>query len=110
MFQMQSNATISLLADQELPQFKLDQNSFSKILRKAFASFLATNKIDIKLKLLFGEYIMIDDKKYQIIELILKSPSRNREYDDEMMTLINQTHINSILRYDTIRFQIPLMI
>lgn len=109
MFQMQSNATISLLADQELPQFKLDQNSFSKILRKTFTSFVTTDKIDIKLKLLFGEYIMINDKKYQIIELIVKAPSRNSEYDDEIMTMINQTHITSIFKYDTIKLQIPLM-
>jgi nitrogen-specific signal transduction histidine kinase len=109
MFQMQSSAKISLLADQELPEFKLDQNNFSKILRKAFSSFLTVESIDIKLKLLFGEYIVIDNKKYQIIELILKASNRNNAGDDDMMLLTSQTHIASILKQDSIRFQIPLM-
>lgn len=110
MFQMQSNATISLFADQELPPFKLDQNNFSKILRKILVSFVNVKEIDIKLKLLFGEYIMIENKKYQIIELILKALNRNSDNDNELVELLNNTYISSIIKDDLIKLQIPLMI
>jgi len=110
LFQLESNAAISLFVDQELPAFKLDQNHFSKMLRKALSSFVNSPSLNVVLKLIVGEYILIDDKKHQIIELILKAPKRAFDYDEEIDRLANQTHISSSLKSEIIKFQIPLII
>ena len=110
LFQLESSAVISLFVDQDLPVFKLDQNHFSKMLRKALNAFRKSSTLNVELKLLFGEYMLIDDKKYQIIELILKSPERSIDYDIEISQLTNTTHIVSHLKPEIIKFQIPLMV
>jgi hypothetical protein len=110
LFQLESNANISLFVDQELPAFKLDQNYFSIMLRKALSSFVNSPSLNVILKLVVGEYILIDDKKHQMIELILKAPNRTVDYDEEINQLANQTHIASSLKLETIKFQIPLII
>ncbi|MDY0195263.1 MAG: hypothetical protein WC253_02550 [Sulfurovaceae bacterium] len=110
LFQLESNAAISLFVDQELPLFKLDQNYFSIMLRKALSSFVNSPSLNVVLKLIVGEYILIDDKKHQIIELILKAPERTIDHDGEIKQLANQTHITSSLKSEMIKFQIPLII
>jgi hypothetical protein len=62
------------------------------------------------LKLIVGEYILIDDKKHQIIELILKAPKRTIDNDEEINQLANQTHVTLSLKPEMIKFQIPLII
>ncbi|MDD5406205.1 MAG: hypothetical protein PHE73_04585 [Sulfurovaceae bacterium] len=110
LFQLESSAAISLFVDQELPTFKLDQNHFSKMLRKALSTFIDSPSLNIILKLIVGEYILINDKKHQIIELILKAPKRKIDFDDEINQLANQTHITASLKPETIKFQIPLIV
>jgi len=110
LFQLESDASISLFVDQELPLFKLDQNYFSIMLRKALSSFINSPSLNVILKLIVGEYILIDDKKHQIIELILKAPKRTIDNDEEINQLANQTHVTLSLKPEMIKFQIPLII
>ncbi len=110
LFQLESDASISLFVDQELPLFKLDQNYFSIMLRKALSSFINSPSLNVILKLIVGEYILIDDKKHQIIELILKAPKRTIDNDEEINQLANQTHVTLSLKSEMIKFQIPLII
>ena len=60
LFQAENNNPLKLLTDQDLPLFKIDQNNFSKLLRKVFHSFRSSDSIDITLKLLIGQHIVIN--------------------------------------------------
>ena len=67
LFKLQNENDLTLLVDQDLPPFKLDQNQFSKLIRKVLNSFRSSDSIAISLKLLIGEYVIIDDKKEHLI-------------------------------------------
>ena len=109
LFRIKNTNPLTLLTDQDLPPFKIDQNSFSKILRKIFDTFRASDSIDISLKLLFGQHVIIDDKKESIIELAIKANGRYVESDDEILTLASQNHIRCFLKEHSIKLEIPLL-
>lgn len=110
LFEMQSSAKLSLFVDQDLPMFKIDQNSFSKILRKMLEAFIKSQSLSIDLKLLFGEYIVLGDTKYQMLELILKSQKRDTSNDDEIMQIIEQTCLTCQIKKDTFKLQMPIIL
>lgn len=110
LFEMQSSAKLSLFVDQDLPMFKIDQNSFSKILRKMLEAFIKSQSLSIDLKLLFGEYIVLGDTRYQMLELILKSQKRDTSNDDEIMQIIEQTCLTCQIKKDTFKLQMPIIL
>jgi len=69
LFKTKNSNPLSLLADQDLPHFKMDQNRFSKLLRKTLDAFRASDSISITLKLLIGEHVIIANKKEAIVQL-----------------------------------------
>lgn len=106
--------TLTLLTDQDLPPFKIDQNNFSKLLRKSLDMFCDEEAIHIELKLIIGQYIRIDNKKRSMVKLTISSldPSshactgeKNREID----TLAKKCHITASSNHNSIMLEIPLM-
>ena len=110
LFEMQSNTKLSLFVDQDLPMFKIDQNSFSKVIRKMLGSFIGCEQLSIDLKLLFGEYIVLSDARYQIVELILKSQMRNTDNDEEIIHMVNNSCLTCQIKNDTFRLQLPIIL
>jgi hypothetical protein len=110
LFEMQSDTKLALFVDQDLPMFKIDQNSFSKIIRKMLTSFVGSQSLSIDLKLLFGEYIVLSDVKYQILELILKSQTRTMGNDDEILQMVDQTCFTCQTKNDGFRLQLPIIL
>ncbi len=51
LFKINYGKKLSLLVDKELPKVKIDQNSFSKLLRKSLESFRQSSYINISLKI-----------------------------------------------------------
>jgi len=96
--------------DQDLPMFKIDQNSFSKVIRKMLGSFIGCEQLSIDLKLLFGEYIVLSDARYQIVELILKSQMRNTDNDEEIIQMVNNSCLTCQIKNDTFRLQLPIIL
>ena len=58
LFKTKNTNQLTLLADQDLPPFKIDQNNFSKLLRKTLDAFRASDSIDISLKLVIGQHVL----------------------------------------------------
>ncbi len=111
LFEMQSsNTKLSLFVDQDLPMFKIDQNSFSKVIRKMLSSFKGCENLSIDLKLLFGEYIVLGDTKYQIVELILKSQKRDTSNDEEISQIVNNTYLTCQIKKDAFKLQMPIIV
>ena len=97
------------MTDQELPPFKIDQNNFSKLLRKTFDTFRASDSIDISLKLLFGQHVIIENKKESIVQLAVIANGRYADTDDEIRTLAAESQIKCLLQEHSIKLEIPLI-
>ena len=72
LFKTTNSNTLKLLTDQDLPPFKIDQNNFSKLLRKTLNAFRSSDSIDISLKLLIGQHVIIDKQREAIVQLAIQ--------------------------------------
>lgn len=108
-FQMESTTPIELFVDQDLPDFKIDQNQLSRILRKIFESFKESQSLYISLKLQIGEYIVIDTTKYQLIGLIFDAPTRTTINDNEIKEICEQTHNTMSIKHQSLKLEIPFI-
>ena len=109
LFKTKNTNPLQLLADQDLPAFKIDQNKFSKLLRKTLDAFRASDSMSITLKLLIGEHVVIADKKESIVQLSVSANGRYHDADDEIKSLASQSHISCLLKEHTIKLEIPLI-
>ena len=109
LFKTKNTNTLELLADHDLPSFKIDQNGFSKLLRKTLDAFRSSDSIRITLKLLVGEHVIIAGKKKAIVQLTIEANGRYSDTDEEISSLAMQSHISSLLKENTIKLEIPLI-
>ncbi len=108
-FKIDTDTDIRLFTDKDIPKTLLNQNSFSKLLRKSLSSFKAASFLDIELKLSIGEHIIIDEKKYSLIILKFKSSGRYCNRDEEIKDLASELYLVSNLLENSIEFEIPLI-
>lgn len=109
LFKTRNTNHLKLLTDQDLPIFKIDQNSFSKLLRKVLHSFRSSDSMDITLRLLIGQHIIINSKKESIAGLTIRANGRYVDSDDEIRSLAAQCHIKAYLKEFSILLEIPLI-
>ena len=108
-FQTNTNTKVSLLTDIELPQIKLLQNDFSKVLRQIFNSFTSSSMLDISLRIKAGEYTIINDKRYRTLELKMLSNQREQTYDKQINDFSNSIYINTLLNTKSAILIIPFI-
>ena len=109
LFKTKNSNALQLLTDPDIPSFKLDQNRFSKLLRKVLDTFRASDSIHITLKLLVGEHVIISGKKKPIVQLSVEANGRYNESDEAIQTLASQSYITSLLKERSIKLEIPLI-
>jgi len=109
LFKTKNSNQLTLLADQDLPAFKIDQNNFSKILRKTLDAFRSSDSIDIALKLLIGEHVLMEEIKIPIVQLSISANGRYNNTDNEIEILCQQSQIKAILQEHAIKLEIPLI-
>ncbi|MBD3789791.1 MAG: hypothetical protein IE885_05430 [Campylobacterales bacterium] len=109
LFKTKNQNSLTLLTDQEIPRFKIDQNNFSKLLRKTLDSFRASDSIAISLRMLIGEHIIIAGKRESMVQLRIEANGRYVDHDDEIKALTENTHIACSLKERSIKLDIPLI-
>jgi len=109
LFKLKNSNHLRLLVDQDLPQCRIDQNEFSKLLRKVLNSFRSSDSIDISLKLLVGEYVIIQNRREHLVELYIKANGRYADDDSEIRSISEQINILSNLKEHSIKLQIPFV-
>jgi hypothetical protein len=109
LFKTKNSNRLQLLTDQDIPSFKIDQNNFSKLLRKSLDAFRSSDSININLKLLIGEHVIIAGKKESIVQLSIEANGRYNDADTEIKTLANQSQISVLLKEHVIKLEIPLI-
>ncbi|MEA3418863.1 MAG: hypothetical protein U9Q90_05635 [Campylobacterota bacterium] len=108
-FKLQNNNSLSLLVDQDLPPCRIDQNQFSKLLRKVMDAFRSSDSISISLKLLVGEYVIIREKREQLVQFYIEANERYTNSDEEIRRISRQNNISCTLKELSIRLQIPFI-
>lgn len=109
LFKTKNANPLSLLVDQDLPAFKIDQNNFSKLLRKVLNAFRSSDSIDISLKLMIGQHVLIEGKKEPLVQLLVQANGRYADEDDEIHALASISQIKCILNEKKIRMEVPLI-
>jgi hypothetical protein len=109
LFKTKNTNPLTLLADQDLPAFKIDQNNFSKLLRKSLDAFRSSDSMDISLKLLIGEHVMIEGKKESIVQLCIQANGRYSDTDAEISSMAVKSNIKCLLQEQSIRLEVPLI-
>ena len=109
LFKTKNSNKLKLFADQDLPTFKIDQNNFSKLLRKTLNAFRASDSIDISLKLLIGQHVIIEDKKKALVQLAGVANGRYGDEDEDIQTLATKSHIKCMMNEHSIKLEIPLI-
>ena len=109
LFRTKNTNPLKLLTDQDLPAFKIDQNNFSKLLRKTLDAFRASDSIDISLKLMFGQHLLIENKRESIAQLSILANGRYTNTDHEIRTLAEVSQIKCMLKEHSIKLEIPLI-
>ncbi len=110
LFRTKNTNPLKLLTDQDLPHLKIDQNNFSKLLRKAFNAFKSSDSMDVSLKFLIGKHVIIEEKKIAIVQLVIQANGRYNDADDEIQVLATQSQIKLILKENAIYLEIPLLV
>lgn len=96
--------------DPTLPEFRLSQNRFSTLLRKVYEAFEHSNKITTSLKLKTGEYINIDSKKHQLIELSIKGDSLELDSMSSINSIASDIYVSAEKRGNNcIKIDIPMI-
>jgi hypothetical protein len=110
LFRTKNNNPLKLLTDPDLPSFKIDQNAFSKILRKSLDAFSISKHIDISLKILISKHIIIENQKKPIVKLSIQGNERLLEKDKSLSNLCIENHIKYFSKSHEIALEIPLLL
>lgn len=109
LFKTKNTNPLKLLTDQDIPAFKIDQNNFSKLLRKSLDAFRASDSMDISLKILIGQHVIIKDKKESLIQLSIVANGRYADTDNEIRSLADKSQIKCLLQEHSIKLEVPLI-
>jgi len=109
LFKMDYKGDIKFFVDLDLPKFYLNQNLISILFRKTFNIFINSNYLHIELKLKIGEKVLINKKRYQILNLKLSSDKRDTCCDKDIKDIAAKNFINSSIGENSISFEIPFI-
>ncbi|HHH37124.1 MAG TPA: hypothetical protein ENK77_00720 [Epsilonproteobacteria bacterium] len=109
LFKLHNGNNMELLADQDLPPCRIDQNQFSKLMRKTLHSFRASDSIRISLTLMVGEYVLIRNKPERIIQFMITANGRYTDNDKEIKSIAEHTNTTCLLKEHTVRLQVPFV-
>jgi hypothetical protein len=109
LFKTKNPNSFQLLTDPDIPSFKIEQNKFSKLLRKILNSFRSSDSINITLKLLTGERVIIAGEKKAIVQLSVDANGRYSDADEEIKNIAMLCHISHLLKEKSIKLEIPLI-
>ena len=100
---------IKLITDMDIPEFKISQNDFFKILRKCFDTFDTTQGLYIALKMRVGEFVYVKNERTQLVKLEIRSKRRDRSHDIDIEKLCEDNYIDFLSAENKIRLIIPML-
>ncbi|MCK5854164.1 MAG: hypothetical protein KAG56_03005 [Sulfurovaceae bacterium] len=107
LFKMKYSKKLALFTDYSLPELQMQQNSFSFLLRSILEKCYTANRVEIILKIKIGETIMLGQKKYPILMLMVKADKKAERSNEEIEKLAIQNHITAYFQKDFVILEIP---
>ena len=110
MVRLQNDFEIHLITDLDIPEFKVSQNDFFKIMRKSFESFSRGDKLSMTLKMRVGESIYVQEKRLPLVKLQIEcTTERDESNDSEIEKICEEHYIDFLADRKRIRFLIPML-
>jgi nitrogen-specific signal transduction histidine kinase len=109
LFSLQNPARFDLLTDADLPPFMLDQNAFSRLLRKCLHLFRTSTDLHIRLSMAIGESMRVDATRYPIVRLQMQAQTRHNDAEASLRQLAADQQILLDLDTNAIRLDIPFI-
>lgn len=106
----QNNAIFKKELDPTLPDFRLSQNRFVKILGKVYEFVNNSSLITTALTVKVGEFLQLDNKKYQILELKVSGDSCHIKDEQHLEALATDINIYLHFTQNTISLGIPIIL
>ena len=108
-FKISCDIDIRLLTDLDIPPTHTNQNTLSLLLRKILDSFKNSQFVNINMSLKIGEFIIIDEKRYNVISLSYISESRDKQEDLNIRRLAEDLSFDIYLNNKNVSLDIPLI-
>jgi len=108
-FNIDSQIDIKLFTDTYIPKIYLNQNNFLKLIRKTLNSYRDISPLNITLKLGIGEHIIINKKRYPLINLNFSSVDRCCSEDSSIEELAGELFLVCNFKNNNIELEIPLI-
>lgn len=96
--------------DPTLPDLKLAQNQFIKVVGKMFEAFTSSKSITATLMIKTGEFLQMEGKKYQILLFKLTGDTRNDELDVTIDAMAQSMNVIVHAEDDSLALHIPVII
>ena len=107
LFKMKYHKKMTLFTDYGLPELQMQLNSFSFLLRTVLEKCYSANEVDIILKIKIGETIILGEKKYPILMLMVKADKKTERRNEEIEKLALQNHITAYFQKEFVILEIP---
>jgi hypothetical protein len=96
--------------DPSIPEFRLSQNDFSKVLRRAYETFGVDNStLKTVLKLKTGEFLYVQGQRYPLVEMIISGQDRSNRDDAAIEALSSSINIGTHFEADRLSLEIPMV-
>ncbi|SHO80390.1 hypothetical protein MNB_SV-15-662 [hydrothermal vent metagenome] len=104
-----SDVKIELFTDIGMPKFKMEQNQLSKLIRDSLNAFKNNQSIFISLHILVGEYIVIENKRYKVLQIEIKSENIDKSLNSNIKKLSQKNYIMTLIKSNSIEINIPVL-
>lgn len=104
-----SDALFKKELDPTIPEFKLSQNDFTKLLRKIYDAFLPAEVITTELKLKIGETVKINSKKYQLLILSVRGELKDAGLRKNIEEITEGINIKCSFSQKGVTLEIPII-
>jgi hypothetical protein len=95
--------------DPTIPQLRININDFVKLFSKILESYQCEDSIRVLFRLKTGEYIKLNNIKYQVVELKVIGTNRDNSYDKNISFLASDLGVYPFIKDTEVSIELPLI-
>ncbi len=95
--------------DPSIPEIRLYEKLFIKLLNKIYAALKHNSRVITKLYLCIGEHIRFDDKKYSIFTVEILSKDMDMDLEHEIIRLAEENNLFTEVKTTGVKINIPMI-